>query len=110
MKTAAATMPATLTPDDPNYTRARYDVRQAAAYLELSVPTLYRRLGERAIGHVKYGRGHNARIHFSQSDLDAFVARHRVPARVGDQVQLHRPSSARARRRVIGVPTERMFA
>jgi excisionase family DNA binding protein len=74
--TPETALPPSLTSGDPDYQRERYTVRQAAAYLGVSVGQIYRLTSTGAIACRKVGR-----LAFSQADLDEFRAAHRQPAR-----------------------------
>lgn len=80
MKTAdalvAIALPPSLPASHPDYTRERYSVDQAAAYLEVHRSRIYTLAAQRAIGH----RVDGGRKRFSQADLDAWRAAHRREA------------------------------
>lgn len=66
--------PTSLTPDHPDYTREVYSVKQAAAYLRVSVDRVYEEAAARRLAH----RRHRRTILFSQADLDAWRQAGRV--------------------------------
>lgn len=82
-------VPTTLHSSDPNYTRERYSVAQAAVYLDVPVGAVYEAVGKRQIAHRRLGRG---RIRFSQADLDAWRRANRIEVhtREVDRVALKR--------------------
>ena len=78
MSKPAITLPPSLTPEHPDYTRERYSLDQAAEYLQTSRAALYSLVAKNAIGHAI---GTRRRKLFAQSDLDQFRAsRRRGPA------------------------------
>lgn len=68
------TLPATVHPDDPEYTRERYSVTQAAAYLNRSTDLVYAEASAKRLGHRRDG---TRRLFFSQWDLDLWRAARR---------------------------------
>ncbi len=102
---AAVELPPTLAPSDPDYTRERYDVKQAAAYLVVTPTTVYIEANAHALGHRKDG---NRRRVFSQADLDAWRAARRVESE--DRRPL-RPVPRRATRQLapLPLPKQRVF-
>ena len=57
-------------------------IEQVAAYLNLSVHTLYRMVSERRIPHVKLGRA----LKFDLKEVDTWISKHTVkPRRSRDQ-------------------------
>lgn len=58
------------------------DVEEAASYLKLSKPSIYRRVSDNTIPHIKLGR----RVLFERDTLDEWVASHRAPATAKDAV------------------------
>ena len=75
------TLPPTLHESDPDVGRERFDVLQAAAYLQISRAALYREVAAGRIGHRRSGTGkRGGTIRFSQRDLDVWrLAQHRAP-------------------------------
>lgn len=87
MKTV--TLPPSLLSSDPDYTRERYDVDQAALYLGRSADFVYRLVEKNEIGYRRDRskkrsearvRRTSGRLSFSQADLDAYRARCRSEA------------------------------
>lgn len=106
------TLPRTLTPDDPDYTRERYTLAQAADYLQTSRAALYGLVAKNAIGHAI---GTRRRKLFAQSDLDQFRAsRRRGPvAQAISPVHVGAASARRAQRadaNTLQLPKVRRFS
>lgn len=76
----AVTLPPTLRPSDPDYSRERYGPAEAALYLAISKDALYDAVHARAIGHRRLRPGRGGKIFFSQADLDAWRASQRIEA------------------------------
>lgn len=70
----SATFPPTLRETDPDYARERYTVAQAAEYLCVGAPQIYRLVGRGQIGYRRVGRGE---LRFAQADLDRWRSAHR---------------------------------
>lgn len=73
---ADVVLPPSLSPEHPDYTRERYSVPQAAAYLLVSPSRIYADTSAGQLAHRKDG---NRRLRFSQADLDAVQASSRAP-------------------------------
>lgn len=85
-------LPASVRADDVDYRRERYSPAQAALYLNVSVDVIYAAVAAGGIGHRRSEptrarktprtRATSGRLHFAQSDLDAWRAarRHEVSA------------------------------
>lgn len=65
-----------MTTDAPNGTSGR-DLRYAALFMGLSVHTVRQKARRGELAHYRLGR----RLVFKDTDLEAFMARHRVEAR-----------------------------
>jgi excisionase family DNA binding protein len=64
-------LPPSVAPSDPDYTRERYSVAQAAVYLGLSAHGVYRLVADRQLGCLRVGES-RGRIRISQADLDHY--------------------------------------
>ena len=91
MTRRALALPPSLRPADADYQRERYSVAQAALYLHVSVDVVYAEVAAGSIGHRRDEpkrtrsaprvRKTSGRLHFAQSDLDAWrLARRHEPA------------------------------
>jgi hypothetical protein len=77
----AVSLPASLTPSDPDYARERYTVPQAALYLCVSVDRVYDEAARGRLAHRRHQARHGARLLFAQADLDAWRQSGRVEVR-----------------------------
>lgn len=99
-----------------------YDVKAAAAYIGVSVWTLYRMCATGEIEHLNT-RGNvvtavatgtsivrrSGRLKFSQAGLDAWIAAHRVPVRRAE-VAVNRTPEPDEARPMLEIPATRRFA
>lgn len=76
----AVTLPLSLEASHPDYARHRYTLAQAADYLHVSTTFLYRLVAERGIACARQSRAKNARVFFSQKELDRYDATRVSPA------------------------------
>ncbi|MFF4297279.1 helix-turn-helix domain-containing protein [Streptomyces vinaceus] len=54
------------------------DVREAAAYLDMSVQWVYREAAGVGLGTYRFGAGRNAKIQFRVSEVHAWVRQQKV--------------------------------
>lgn len=107
-------LPPSLTPEHPDYAgRERYDLPQAALYLDMSRCILYRECADGKIGHRI---GTMRRFLFTQHDLDLYrAARRRGPAQTTDTTtpgipRVHVGARAKSQGSVLPMPKVRRFS
>jgi excisionase family DNA binding protein len=105
MARASLTLPVSVPPGHPDYTRETYSLAQAAAYLCVSATWVYREVAAGQLAHRRHGSGRNARITFSQADLDAWRQSRRVERRAATALG----TSASARLQPLPIPARRRF-
>ena len=101
-------LPPSLPVDHPDYTRERFSVAEAAAYLLVHVTRIY---ADAAKGELGYRRDGNRRLRFSQADLDAWRQARRVEARTTPARMVTRSSRpVAAPAAVLPLPAKRRFS
>lgn len=103
----SAILPASLTPDHPDYALERYSVPQAARYLGLSANELRREAWARRLGFRQ--RTRHARMTFSQADLDRWRQASRHEPRLADAVNVAVKTPRQGRPASLKLPTIRRF-
>lgn len=100
-------LPVSLPASDPDYTRERYSVGQAAAYLCASTKLVYTLAASGRLAHRRDGRGRTNRLLFSQADLDGYRATSRIEShRSAESIA---STAASSTLRPVPVPSRRRF-
>ena len=101
-----ATMPASVTPEHPDYTREVFSVDQAALYLCVDRTRVYADVAAGKLGCRKDGA---RRYRFSQADLDAWRLAHRIEPRAAKAIRLLSPVRSVGERQPLRLPAKRRF-